>query len=745
MENVEQEHLTNIIDRTLIIAILVSYGCFCISTFLRNNFFILLFSPVTVTLTGVLMLFCLKRLGIYWVPSLILACGVLFYALADIIVFFDEAVTGKFAMGELIATIYLFPNYLFGTSVAVYFLQKLKRTELYQFLVNVFVFTSFGLVAFRHILIYLGSYEILTRSELLRVYLYFSINIFILIMLFNMSCMIAAGGGIKSTNIMILGIFVYIIFDIPYTYLQAIGQDPENDYTNLCYVLCMMLMASGLYFQVKKEYDFKLKGYEYSERTAKRTSIFVTVGILASLVLLCTNHIDRDEFFYIVLPMLVYWLTYSVLHNGALNEQLLKQRDILTGLYNRRYCGDIMAESVKMSYDTGKKFAVFYADLNSFKPINDSYGHDMGDRVLKEFGSRMLALPSDYVSFRTGGDEFMIVKNGVESEADLDATAVHLQRLFNTPLNLDTYIFTLSGSIGYALYPDDSKETDNLIRYADAAMYSVKHSANKDDFKRFDKGLVASVEKHKSLENRLKDADPAKDFELRYQPRIDTGTGKTVAVEVLPRLKSEEECTAYELIPIAEEVGLMNRLGKWIIETALDQQKKWRDEDGKNIAISVNLSPLQLLDKDFLTRLRKITESDGLDPSGILLEISNEAIMGASTAVRQTLWDLNKYGYHLVLNDFGGGNINLSQMQDCGFTAINLSPSLVLGEEDKKVKTLIKAIVSMAMELDIKVCAIGVESREQAEALGKMGITCLQGFYYGKPLSAEDFKNSQYF
>ena len=189
----------------------------------------------------------------------------------------------------------------------------------------------------------------------------------------------------------------------------------------------------------------------------------------------------------------------------------------------------------------------------------------------------------------------------------------------------------------------------------------------------------------------------------------------------------------------------MNRLGKWIIETALDQQKKWRDEDGKNIAISVNLSPLQLLDNDFLTRLRKITESDGLDPSGILLEISNEAIMGASTAVRQTLWDLNKYGYHLVLNDFGGGNINLGQMQDCGFTAINLSPSLVLGEEDKKVKTLIKAIVSMAMELDIKVCAIGVESREQAEALGKRGITCLQGFYYGKPLSAEDFKNSQYF
>ncbi len=746
MENSKSERRIDLIDKPLLGAIIVSYICFCICTFLRKPMLIALFSPITVVLTGTMILVCLTRLGKFWVPSLILALGILFYGLADVIFFFDDYVIGKSTMGELIATLYLLPNYFFGTSVAVYFLQKLKKKDLYQFLVNVFVMTVIGFVIFRRFLISLGSYEILSTPQLLRVYLYFSINFFILIMIGHMTYMIASETGLKQTNTMILGILVYILFDIPYTYFQAIGRDPENDYTNLCYTLCMMLMAYGIYHQVHHRYVFKLKTYEYTEKSARRTKILTLLGILISVILWATKVIEQNELFYLILPLLVYWLTTAVLQSSALNEQLLKQRDILTGLYNRRYSSNVMEDSVKRAQENHNRFAVYCVDLNNFKPINDTYGHDMGDRVLKEFGSRMLELPSDYVSFRTGGDEFMIVYNGIEKDEDVVKTAVVLQELFHRPISLDTYVFAISGSIGAAVYPDDSKEIETLIRYADAAMYSVKHSSNKDNFKLFDVSLVETVREHKALEVKLRDADPARDFVLHYQPRVDAESGRLVAAEVFPRLKDDDSLTAAEILPIAEEVGLMNRLGKWIVETALHQQKVWRDDDGVDISISINLAPLQLLDNDFLAELKNLTNSNNLNPSRIFLDISNDAIMGASITAKDTLRELSRYGFRLSLNDFGGGDINLFHILNCGFSSIHLSPSLIKrGDTQEEANTLIKTIIGLAESMGITANAVGIETKGQADKLSHMGATCLQGYYFGKPVSAEEFSKAKYF
>ncbi len=731
----------DISDKLLFTGIIVSYICFFISTLVGNELFIRLFAPITSGLTGITILACLSRMGRYWVPSFLLSVGIFFYMIADVIGFVGHIILQSDSLDDLVIFIFLLPNYFFGASVAVYFIQKLKGRQFYQFLINTFTLTIIGFVTFRRILIFLGSYDLLSKSELVRVYLYFVINLFILIMIWHMSVMIATETGFKGTNTMILGILIYILLDIPYTYQQAIGRNPENIYTNLIYVACMILMAHGIFHQVHHHHAFKLKAYEYTEKSVRRTRIIVLVGIVTSILLWIFRVIKQDELFYLILAMLAYWISTTTFQNGALNEQLLKQQDILTGLYNRRYSNIVMDESVKKATESGKKFAVFCIDLNNFKPINDTYGHDMGDRVLKEFGSRMLALPQNYISFRSGGDEFMIVRDNISDKGELEDSARLLQKLFHSPISLDNYVFSLSGSIGVSLFPDDAEEPELLIRYADASMYAVKHSSNKDSYKFFDMSLVETVKEHKALEERLKNADPKKDFVLHYQPRYDATSGKITAAEVFPRLRGDDNYTAADILPIAEEVGLMSRLGNWITETAVLQLKKWRDTYGENLSISINLSPLQLLDQDFIDNLKEVVRENKLSPNNIFLDVSNDVIMGASITAKETLWSLNDNGFRLSLNDFGGDDINLSHILSCGFTAIHLSPYLIRrADSEESANILIKTIIGLADNLGVNAYAVGVETKEQADKLKGMGIDALQGYYYGKPTEAEDFE-----
>ncbi len=674
-------------------------------------------------------------------PSFILALGIFSYMVADILIFVGDYILHTDTFSDLSAFIFLLPNYFFGASVALYFFQKLKGRELYQFFANTLSLTVIGFIGLRKLLIFLGSYELLERGVLIRVYMYFTINLFILIMIGHMIVMIASETGFKGTNTMIIGILLYIILDVPYTYSQAIGNDPENIYTNLIYMASMILMAHGIYHQVHHHHAFKLKAYQYTERSARRTRIIVSVGIILSFVLFVSKTIEQNEFFYVVLAMAAYWITTSTFQNSALNEQILKQQDLLTGLYNRRYSATVLEESVRKANEQGLKFAILCIDLNSFKPINDTYGHDMGDRVLKEFGNRMLALPDDYTCFRTGGDEFMIVKDDFVGNEDLKEAARCIQKLFHTPIHLDTYIFSLSGSIGTSMYPDDSRDPEVLMRYADAAMYSVKHSQNKDDYRIFDVSLVASVEKHKALEDRMRKAEPSKDFVLHYQPRIDAKTGELTAVEVFPRLKGEEGCAAAELLPIAEEVGLMSRLGNWVMETSIRKIKSWEETYQKELSVSINISPLQLLDMDFVSNLKHVTAECGLKPSVIHLDISNDVIMGASITAKETLRSLKEYGFKLSLNDFGGYDINLSHVLNCGFSAIHISASLIKrAEKEESANILIRSIIALADTMGIKAYAVGVESAQQAEKLKAMGVDALQGFYFGKPEEADRFE-----
>ena len=680
-------------------------------------------------------------MGSFALPCLLLGIGIYMWALGDLITFVSAHILHIERPGAIIDTIFLMPNYFFGASVAVYFLQKLKGRAFYKFLVDVFYFTVICLVIMRKFLVYANADSSMDTLGIVRVYLYFFVNLFILIMIFNMTYMIAAETGLKGTNTMILGIFIYIMMDFPYNYLAIIGKDPEVPWLNLIYMLCMILMAYGIFHQIRHKHVFRMRERELNEKTTRRTRIMSLAGMAISVILFLMGVFDKNDLLYLFIAILGYWVTTASFYTGELNEQLIKQQDLLTGLYNRRYSTKVLERCAKDAKDD--TFCVYCIDLNHFKPINDTYGHDMGDRVLKELGDRMNRLPGDYVSFRTGGDEFMVIRKNIMGEKEVLEGADVLLDLFHTPMELETYVFTLSGSIGGAIYRIHTTNTDDLIRYADAAMYVVKHSGKTDGFRLFDHELIQTVEKHRDLERRLRNSAPSKDFTLYYQPQIDNLTGEVTGAEVFPRLKGKgnEIYSASEIIPVAEEAGIMSSLGIWIAEESIRRLASWMKSTGRELNLSINLAPLQLLDMDFIERLKSLTEEYSVSPERVRLDISNEVMMGAAVSAKETLSKLKDFGFPLSLNDFGGGDINLSHILDCGFREIHISNSLISRSiSDPKAKILIGSIIAIADSMGISVSAVGIETKEQAENMEKMKLVSIQGFYYGRPVPAAQFE-----
>ena len=728
-------------DTIVWVALLVSYLMMVIGTLIGNEFMTDFFSMTTSTLAGTLIMICLSRMGSFTLPSFLLGIGIYMWALADLITFVSAHILHIERPGAIIDTIFLLPNYFFGASVAVYFLKKLKGRAFYKFLVDVFSFTVISLVIMRKFLIYADAYRYMDTLGIIRVYLYFFVNFFILIMIFNMTYMIAVETGLKGTNTMILGIFLYIMLDFPYNYLAIIGKNPEIPWLNLIYMLCMILMAHGIFHQIRHKHVFRMREHELNEKTTRRTRIMSLAGIAISIILFLTGVFDQSDLLYLLIAIFGYWVTTASFYTGELNEQLIKQQDLLTGLYNRRYSTKVLERCVKDAKDD--TFCVYCIDLNHFKPINDTYGHDMGDRVLKEFGDRMNRLPEDYVSFRTGGDEFMVIRKNIMGEEEVREGAGILLELFHTPMELETYMFNLSGSIGGAIYRIHTTNTEDLIRYADAAMYVVKHSGRKDGFRLFDHELITTVEKHRDLELRLRNAVPSRDFILYYQPQIDNATEKVIGAEVFPRLKGKgnEIYSVNEIIPVAEEAGIMSGLGIWIAEESISKLSSWIKSTGREFNMTINLAPLQLLDMVFIERLKSLTKEYSVSPKSIRLDISNEVMMGAAASAKETLRELRDFGFPLSLNDFGGGNINLSHILDCGFQEIHISNSLISRSiNSPEADILINSIIAIADAMGISASAVGIETKEQAEHMKKMKLISIQGFYYGRPVPAAQFE-----
>ena len=408
----------------------------------------------------------------------------------------------------------------------------------------------------------------------------------------------------------------------------------------------------------------------------------------------------------------------------------LSNTDPLTNLLNRTA---FLKNANKQLADNPKEpFALLFVDLDGFKQINDSLGHKVGDKVLKEIALKISNICNQQLfKCRWGGDEFLILAT-YQNQAELIEFANKVLKSISAEHETYKYQKWISATMGIAIYPEHGSDLNTLIRSADTAMYHQKRIA-KGNINIYNDSLKLKQEREYLLSQRLANAIEENSLRLVFQPIVDSKTSKVTSFESLLRWQLDgENIFPDEFITIAEQYGLITQLGLWVIDQACIQAKKFSHLQPQ-IAVSVNVSVIQLQDPDFVTKVLKIVNTYQVEPKNLHIEITESVFAEDKLTFLTAVKALQKQGFCISIDDFGTGYSSLSSMLDIGVDIVKIDRSFIQNM-DKRGLSIIHAIVQMASSLDFTVVAEGVETIEQANTLTNIGVSHLQGYYFSKPM-----------
>ena len=434
-------------------------------------------------------------------------------------------------------------------------------------------------------------------------------------------------------------------------------------------------------------------------------------------------------------------ITDRKLYEARLERQA--NYDGLTGLANRTLFHDRLEQAILACARHGGELAVVFIDLDRFKYINDSLGHPIGDRLLQTIAERLRGRVRDCDTVaRLGGDEFVVLVNG---HGGLDALRVLVSRLISEiaqPWTIEHGTFNATCSVGVALYPGDGEDAATLLRNADSAMYRAKE-LGRNGCQFFTRELNERLTERLALQRGLSTALELDQFALHYQPRIDLASGRIIGAEALLRwnVAGRTPVGPERFIPIAEETGLILPIGRWVLEQACRQAVAWRTQ-GLPLAISVNVSAAQVQQRDFAHSVRRVLAASGLDPSLLELELTESMVMHGAAHLLETLRELKKLGIALSIDDFGTGYSSLSYLKRFAVDRLKIDRSFVLDLQDGgDDAAIVRTIIALGHNLDLRVVAEGVETPAQAEFLRASGCDEAQGYWYGRPMPADALTN----
>ncbi|MFZ5524948.1 MAG: EAL domain-containing protein [Pseudomonadota bacterium] len=421
----------------------------------------------------------------------------------------------------------------------------------------------------------------------------------------------------------------------------------------------------------------------------------------------------------------------------------LARHDVLTGLPNRMLFKDRLQQAITYAERQNTKVALLFLDLDRFKNVNDTLGHHYGDLLLQEVTRRIrqCVRNSDTIS-RQGGDEYVIMLPNLEDLGDIMQVVTKLIEIIAQPYQLEEHNVHMTTSLGVSVYPQDGADSDTLIRNADTAMYQAKE-AGRNCYRFFTQAMNRSIAKRVSLENLLREALTKNELLLHYQPLVSLRSGQIVAAEALVRWQHPEHglIPPAEFIQIAEETGMIVPLGGWVLGEACRQNQEWRAQGLREISMAVNLSPVQLHDRNLVKNISHALSLSGMPAGALELEITESAMMKNPERAIVALDKLNGMGIRISIDDFGTGYSSLSYLKKFPVNMLKIDKSFVRDlTVDSDDAAIVSAVISMARSLGLRVIAEGVETAEQLDFLVKLDCEMMQGYYFSRPLPAGEFR-----
>jgi diguanylate cyclase (GGDEF)-like protein len=423
--------------------------------------------------------------------------------------------------------------------------------------------------------------------------------------------------------------------------------------------------------------------------------------------------------------------------------KLLAYRDTLTGLPNRLLFADRLEQAVVRSERTRTSMALMLVDIDDFKLVNDSFGHDAGDKLIKAVGDLISkSLRRADTIARLGGDEFAVIIEGIEGPEDAISIADNLTTILEHNVRLDDQETYTSASIGIAVYPGDGNDARALLKNADTAMYRAKESG-RHCFQFYKPEMSVSAMERLDLENSLKAAFENDEFLIHYQPVIDIHKNEVVGVEALLRWQHPEKgmIQPTDFVKVVEDCGLIVALGEWMIHSVCKQIKLWQDAGLEKQNVSINLSPRQFKEQDLVTLFTQAMAENGIDGGSLSVEVTERTLIDNVGEVEATLKKLRAMGLKILLDDFGTGYASLAYLKEFPVDVVKIDEAFIAGIPDNQDDSaIVDAIAGLTRGLKLALHAEGVENERQLNVLKGLGCQFGQGYYWSKPLPGNEYE-----
>jgi diguanylate cyclase (GGDEF)-like protein len=410
----------------------------------------------------------------------------------------------------------------------------------------------------------------------------------------------------------------------------------------------------------------------------------------------------------------------------------------LTGLLNRSGFFVQVDHAMRAAIDRGLSVSLLYIDLDHFKELNDSYGHSAGDDLLRHAARELRATCGpDAIIGRIGGDEFAVCLSELVTMETAETTAASLRAALCTPCTLAGHGVVPSASIGYSMAPESADTVEDLARAADLALYAAKE-AGRGVHRGFEHYMLLELDQRRELERLVREATAAERFEIHYQPLVNAVSGRLEGFEALLRLPTDERrfISPATFIPIAEEIGLISEIGRWVLQRACETALLWPD----HLKLAVNLSPLQFKDFTIADSVRTVLRKTGIQPQRLQLEITEGLMLLKSEEIMSQLLVLKDLGVELAMDDFGSGYCSLSYLWKFPFDTIKIDRSFAqsMGDPQAPTGNVLASVLRVAQSLRLAITVEGIESEAQAAHVRALGCNTLQGFLFGPPADVRD-------